>query len=222
MKAIDYIFPIFEDAGGKEGIDLIGNGFFVGNLFITADHVVSDSYFTPFIIINGTQYNLEEKFRIQLNYNSISYDADGHPFGHEDNSKTDFVIYRFDNIKINSPLRLSENLPSLGQQLNCDFFHRIKASTNPSQFRESKYPVPLFIWKTTGIVESDANYFIGNFYGSRMSPVHPFRRSSGSPLYDGEIVYGILHAGGDDLCVFYSAFHALGLIQRMKQLMDRH
>lgn len=51
MKAIDYIFPIFEDAGGKEGIDLIGNGFFVGNLFITADHVVSDSYFTPFIII---------------------------------------------------------------------------------------------------------------------------------------------------------------------------
>ena len=77
MKAIDYIFPIFEDAGGKEGIDLIGNGFFVGNLFITADHVVSDSYFTPFIIINGTQYNLEEKFRIQLNYNSISYDADG-------------------------------------------------------------------------------------------------------------------------------------------------
>ena len=50
MKAIDYIFPIFEDAGGKEGIDLIGNGFFVGNLFITADHVVSDSYFTPFII----------------------------------------------------------------------------------------------------------------------------------------------------------------------------
>ena len=41
MTAIDYIFPIFEDAGGKEGVDLIGNGFFVGNLFITADHVVS-------------------------------------------------------------------------------------------------------------------------------------------------------------------------------------
>ena len=49
MTAIDYIFPIFEDAGGKEGVDLIGNGFFVGNLFITADHVVSDSYFMPFI-----------------------------------------------------------------------------------------------------------------------------------------------------------------------------
>lgn len=215
MKTIDYIFPIFEDAEGKEGVDLIGNGFFVGNLFITADHVVSDSYFMPFIIINGKQYNLEEQFRIQLNYDSISHDADGHPFGHEDNSKTDFVVYKFDNIKINSPLRLSENMPSLGQQLNCDFYHRIKDSSNPSQICECKYPIPLFKWETIGIVESDTKYFIGNFYGSRMSPVHPFRRSSGSPLYNGEIVYGILHAGGDDLCVFYSASHALSLIRQL-------
>ena len=44
MTAIDYIFPIFEDAGGKEGVDLIGNGFFVGNLFTQ----VSDLDFKPF------------------------------------------------------------------------------------------------------------------------------------------------------------------------------
>ena len=86
----------------------------------------------------------------------------------------------FDNIKINSPLRLSENLPSLGQQLNCDFFHRIKASTNPSQFRESKYPVPLFIWKTTGIVESDANYFLPTQIIEQAASCYP----SGAYVFD--------------------------------------
>ena len=212
MTAIDYIFPIFEDAGGKEGVDLIGNGFFVGNLFITADHVVSDSYFVPFIIVNGTKYNLEESCKIQLNYNSIIYDAEGHPYGHEDNSKTDLVVYRFENLIIESPLKLSENIPTYGQQLSCDFYHRIKDSANPSKACEFNYPIPLFAWETKGVVETDEKYFIGNFFGSRMSPIHPFKRSSGSPLYASNIVYRILHAGGGDLCVFYSAAHALKTI----------
>ena len=159
MTAIDYIFPIFEDAGGKEGVDLIGNGFFVGNLFITADHVVSDSYFMPFIIVNGTKYNLEESCKIQLNYNSIIYDAEGHPYGHEDNSKTDLVVYRFENLIIESPLKLSENMPTYGQQLSCDFYHRIKDSANPSKACEFNYPIPLFAWETKGVVETDEKYF---------------------------------------------------------------
>ncbi|MGN0233974.1 MAG: hypothetical protein ACI4B5_06100 [Bacteroidaceae bacterium] len=38
MKALDYIYPIFRDI--EEGIDFIGNVFFAGNLFFTADHVL--------------------------------------------------------------------------------------------------------------------------------------------------------------------------------------
>lgn len=39
MKIIDFIYPIFRDI--QEGVDFIGNVFFAGDLFFTAEHVLS-------------------------------------------------------------------------------------------------------------------------------------------------------------------------------------
>lgn len=216
MKAIDYIYPIFEDAGGEEGVALTGNGFFVNDFFITADHIVSKYYFTPFIIVNGTKLLLVDDNKVELNYNSISYDGNDHPYGHEDDSKTDLAVFIFNNFSIKSPLRLSKSLPESKQELKCDFWHTIKDESNLSQESNNIGTLELYIWNTIGVVENNKEYFIGNFYGSRMTPSHPFKRSSGSPLYCDNNVYGILHAGKDDLCVFYSAAHAHLLLNQHK------
>lgn len=45
-----------------------------------------------------------------------------------------------------------------------------------------------------------------------MTPKHPIGGRSGSPICDGNIVYGILHNGGEDLCGFYSSVHAHKLL----------
>ena len=50
-------------------------------------------------------------------------------------------------------------IPTYGQQLSCDFYHRIKDSANPSKACEFNYPIPLFAWETKGVVETDEKYF---------------------------------------------------------------
>ena len=189
----------------------------MGNLFLTAEHVIMPdryiSYGNPFIIIGNSRIMLTHK--VELKYKSLQYDENGCASGYEDEDRTDFVIFKFADVEVNSPLRLATSLPVPGQHLRCDFYHNNKNLFYSSQKIENQASLTLYYWETEGVVETQEEYFIGNFFGVRMNPSHPCKGSSGSPLYDDKnIVYGILHNGQDDLCGFYSASHAHQLLRQ--------
>lgn len=215
MSIENYVFPIYREKA--EGIDFKGNGFFVGNLFFTAEHVIMPDrhifYGDPFIIIGNRKVVLTNK--VELKYKSLLYDENDCASGHEDEDMTDFVVFKFADVEVNSPLNLATSLPVPGQQLRCDFYHNNKNLCS-SQKIMNKFPLTLYYWETEGVVETPKKYFVGNFFGVRMKPSHPHQGSSGSPLYDNNnIVYGILHNGQDDFCGFYSAVHAHKLLKQL-------
>jgi len=215
MSVKKYVFPIFRKR--EDGIDIKGNGFFVGNLFITAEHVVMPDkhifYGEPYIIIGKQEIVLTNK--VELKYKSLEYDDNDCCSGHEDSDRTDLCVYNLTEVEINSPLRLATSSPTPGQHLQCDFYHEKKDLSNPSQEMIIEKPLQLYFWETKAIVETEEQYFVGNFFGTRMKPHHPHQGSSGSPLYDkNNIVFGILHDGEDDFCGFYAAAHAYQLLRQ--------
>ncbi len=221
MSIDKYVFPIFRKREG--GIDMNGNGFFVGNLFFTAEHVIMPDkhifYGEPYIIIRNQEIVLTNK--VELKYKSLEYDDNDCCSGHEDNDRTDLCVFNLMGVEINSPLRLATSFPTPGQHLQCDFYHRIKDSSNPFYKTIIEEPIPLHYWETKAVVETDDKYFIGNFFGARMKPAHPKGGSSGSPLYDeNNIVYGILHDGEEDFCGFYAAAHANQLLHQAQISID--
>ena len=210
MDALDYTYPIFRDI--DEGVDFIGNGFFVGDLFLTADHVlIPDDKIAgsnPYIIVNSSKYMLKNK--VQILFKKITLDEHGQMQGYEDGESADIAAFNFDNLKISSPLILSDTHPKYGKNLHCDFYHRLN-DNNKEQKSVFVNSQKMYLWETIGVVWGEEG-FCGNFFGATMSPKHPSGGSSGSPICDGNIVYGILHNGGDDFCGFYSSSHALKLL----------
>lgn len=213
MKIIDFIYPIFRDI--QEGVDFIGNGFFAGNLFFTAEHVFipNDGIVgsDPYIIVDNKKYVLRNK--VNLSFKKITLNENNQMQGYEDEESADIAAFVFDNLKISSPLILSDSLPKYGQTLHSDFFHRLQDENNREQKSVVINAQKTYIWETTGLVWGEEG-FCGNFFGATMNPKHPSGGSSGSPIYDGNIVYGILHSGGEDFCGFYSSRHALKLLSQ--------
>lgn len=116
----------------------------------------------------------------------------------------DIVVYKVNGI--NSPLRLAEKLPMSGQQLSCNFYHKKPLPEgNATNNHQS------FLWRTTGVVQEFVPK-VPNFFIAKMEPRHPFKGSSGSPLFKGDKVYGILHSGGDDICGFFATAYAVELL----------
>lgn len=207
-----YIYPIFsreevginkstKNAGQCKGLftdthneiidTLCGNGFFVGNYFVTAAHVISAVNF-PFIKVNGQEFFLKQTDAIV--WRIMSENPKEEDFENTDNA--DVAIFHFPNA--GSPLQFSEKLPEPSTILACNYYYH-------SNFCESYGEV------------GDKEFFLGNFFGCRMTPIHPTEGgSSGSPLIKDDIVYGILHAGNKSdtsICVFSSAAHALHLLR---------
>lgn len=207
-----YIYPIFsreevginkstKNAGQCKGLftdthneiidTLCGNGFFVGNYFVTAAHVISAVNF-PFIKVNDQEFFLKQTDAIV--WRIMSENPKEEDFENTDNA--DVAIFHFPNA--GSPLQFSEKLPEPSTILSCNYYYH-------SNFCESYGEV------------GDKEFFLGNFFGCRMTPIHPTEGgSSGSPLIKDDIVYGILHAGNKSdtsICVFSSAAHALHLLR---------
>ena len=210
MNALDYTYPIFRDT--DEGVDFIGNGFFVDDLFLTADHVLnSDDIISgsePYIFVNGNKYLLQNK--VKMCFKKITWD-NGQMYGHEDIESADIAAFTFNNLKISSPLIFSDTPPKYGESLHCDFYHTLTDENNKEQKGVLINSKSLYLWETVGLVLGEEG-FCGNFFGAAMTPNHPRGGSSGSPICDGNIVYGILHSGGEDLCGFYSSVHAHKLL----------
>ena len=146
-----------------------------------------------------------------MGFKRITLNDNNQMQGYEDEESADIAAFVFDNLKISSPLILSDSLPEYGQTLHSDFFHRLQYENNKGQKSVVINTLKLYIWETTGLVWGEEG-FCGIFFGATMTPNHPSGGSSGSPIYDGNIVYGILHSGGEDFCGFYSSPHALNLL----------
>lgn len=182
---------LFTDTHSEIIDTLCGNGFFVGDYFVTAAHVISAVKF-PFIKMNGQEFFLKQTDAIV--WRKMSENPKGEEFENTDNA--DVAIFHFPNA--DSPLQLSEKLPEPSTILSCNYHYHSK------------------LCESQGVV-GDKDCFLGNFFGCRMTPIHPIEGgSSGSPLIKDNIVYGILHAGDTSdtsICVFSSAAHALHLLR---------
>lgn len=216
MNYQTFIKPIFVrivEINHSIRMSFVGNGFFIDNYFITVAHIIEDNQgqngqSNPYIVVDGCEIELtrEKAYR----WKSLPCDKNGHPFGHDNIKDGDVAVFEMPGIK--SELKLSETLPSYGDTFLCDFFHRLAPDSKQNFKKDTN---SLYLWETQGVV-SDADGFSGNFFGAKMSPIHPVNGgSSGCPLVKNNIVYGILYAGNEEypeICVFYSASDVLKLL----------
>lgn len=236
MTLVDYVQPIYSFVERGEGLILdatkeatktspifVGNGFFVGDYFITAAHIIAENegingQSNPFIIWNDKRIVLSRKNT--MIWNMLPTDKDGNRYGYEDKSLGDVSVFKVDGV--NSPFKLSECVPKEGQILRSDFYHKLpQKPDNGSVVHPIKCNgINIYLWETTAKVRGIEDQ-CGNFFSTTMNPPHPIGGgSSGSPLYEGNTIYGILHGGGasilPEICVFYSSSHLLSLMQNLQ------
>lgn len=221
MENIKSVLPIYaktqkansfnvQDLADLVKEEIVGNGFFAeGSYFFTAAHVINDTHndtnkSEPYIKIDDKK--IELKLENAIVFKELPYDDEGRPKDHHLHINGDIAIFKLEGIE--SIFVLSESLPKHGQTLKNSYY------VNRYDKEELKESVAII---------HDAKDFKGNFYSATMIPSHPTTGgSSGSPLFIGDTVYGILHAGGNtvfpDVCVFYSAAHALQLLSEHSTL----
>ena len=172
MEYNNYIFPI------KGALD--GTGSLVGNLFITAGHVVA-SFVSPSINIGEESIFLTEEKRIFFDEN-ISRSSEGY----------DLAVYKLDGIE--SPILLSEDTPDKNVELlNISYKH---TSVENPEYTGSVFDLPrIEKWipetKHGHVIEYYDNYF------ECIMDEDLCRGRSGSPLLDGNKVVGILYGDKD-------------------------
>ena len=145
-----------------------GCGVIVDDLFITAGHVI-EMGINPFISIKGEKYPLVKEEALYIDTNkkscSIGYDV---------------AIFRLKDIS--SPLRLADIIPAEGKKLlSCSYKHTSSGSGLSYQEHWN------FEERLGEVVHLDDNYFECNFETALRTG------SSGSPIFDGEKVAGILY-----------------------------
>ena len=120
-----YVYPILS----KDYTD--GSGVFVGNLFITAGHVIDEAQ-EPYIISNGVSISLAKDYAILFHNDDT---ADGY----------DIAVYQIDSVK--SELYLSDTQPNASMELTSVSYKTM------AQGKE------LFVCNATVREESEGNYF---------------------------------------------------------------
>ena len=193
MTMVDYDKYILPLNGSLEG-----TGVLVGDLFITAGHVVVGSA-KPFIVISGVCYYLTANNRIFIDDNP-SKSSEGF----------DLAIYRLDCI--GSPLVLADDIPNKTTNLVSLSRHLVITRTSPGIFGQHQDIVLERInGKVIGYFE---NYFECKMEGELC------RGRSGSPLLVGNMVVGILYgdkAGKDSSnTVLYLSSKAIGDLLKEK------
>ena len=196
MNREDYI--LFIDGGlSNDGV-----GFFIGNTFITAGHVINDNIIHT-INVNGRKIELKKSDAIYLNcaeYDNVSPDI------------PDLAIFEFKNI--NSPLILANDSPTVGQCLEFISKRRVVENNEvngiPSIFTQSESIKTLSC--KGEVVAHDADYW--ECHTDKILR----KGDSGSPVMKGNFVYGVLVGGkpGIPKCVFLSAERILKIIENKK------
>lgn len=182
------------DGGTSDGV-----GFFVGNLFITAGHVFNEGQIHS-IYFNGQ--------RIVLNKNeAIFFNS---PNGDIPNpNKPDVAI--FNCTGVNSPLVFAEDMPIIGQELTnisrrrvvVDDIHSGRSSIFTKKEVIQMHTCIGKVTHTTDYCECHTDKILR-------------KGDSGSPLMNGNTVYGVLIAGepGTPRCVFQSSASIVTLFRK--------
>lgn len=175
MKISDHIYPTIGDNSD-------GCGVLIGNLFITAAHVVEDN---PFYLRIGEQLLILKKEEALIyEYNPCENGGD-------------IAIFKIDNYC--SPIRLDNMYPQKGMTLNCVWTEHIVETDSNDIFS---------IKESYAIKKCDAviNEVEGNFFQCKTTDLLK-PGSSGSPVVRGDRVVGFLHGGhpGQPICVFQSS-----------------
>ncbi len=221
---MDFIQPIYTYVRSGKIFDqdpdaiketLVGNGFFAeGNYFITALHVIKEAQamsvkFGPYIKYNDRK--IELKLEEAIFYMSMPDERTQADYQYCDNG--DLVVFKIEGAR--SEMILSDKSPIEGQTLKSAYY--TKNSSNELELNE-----------TVGIVNGLAER-TKNFFAATMIPTHPTQGgSSGSPIYCGDTIYGILHAGYKempDICVFSSSkpvVEALKINSIINSTKDKH
>lgn len=186
----------FIDGGAANGV-----GFFVGDLFITAGHVIEHGQ--KFIIYCGEKIELSKSAAIYLNC------AGG---GHISPEVSDLAVFAYRGA--DSPLVFAENPPALGQHLQVVSKRRVVkhvgAGGLPPIFCSEEF---IETYTCNGKLTSHcAGYW-------EMQMDKPLcEGDSGSPFMDGKQVYGVLVGGepGTSRCVFLSSVNVLEIIKALR------
>lgn len=163
-----YIFPINSTTDGS--------GVIVGDLFITAGHVIEDGI-KPSVVINGKSYSLDKEDAILFDTNSEGR-SDG----------LDVAVFRLNERC--SPLHLADTIPSEGQRLlSCCYRHTVNCNSGlSSNIFSSTINEDWIFEQRKGIVTSLFDNFFECQFIESLS-----KGSSGSPIIDNDKVVGVLY-----------------------------
>ena len=186
----EFVFPTVDDLND-------GCGVLVGNLFVTAAHVVQEHDFHLFI--EGKNICLRKEDALLFKYKQAEDGAD-------------ISVFRLDGYK--SPLEFDTSLPQKDMLLDSiSYEHVVESSTSLGNvfLNESKD------WYKLIECQAIIDELAGNFYQCKTSAILK-PGSSGSPVFHNGKVFGILHGGqvGTNLCVFQSSSSILSLIQQVE------
>lgn len=213
---MDFILPIYTPKRGGKVFDsnpdsiietIVGNGFFAeGSYFITALHVIKEAQAESRALVPYIKYK-GQKVELKLEEAIFCMSIPNKETDYQNNDNGDLAAFKIEGAKCE--MKLSNSLPAAGQTLKNSYF--IKNSLKEIELKE-----------TIGIV-CDLGINTGNFFAATMTPTHPTQGgSSGSPIYIGDTVYGVLHGGNEempDICVFGSTRFAVEKL-RKNQLAD--
>lgn len=190
MKDIKkYVFATEDDLND-------GCGVLVGDLFVTAGHVVDERPFRT--TIDGKEYAFYKKDAILYHWNEAES---------RDANSIDIAVFKVEGA--HSPLTFADFSPAVGDSLRSislehkegEYAHEGDVSLIPEIFRHTTYTYYDINDCKAEVTELEGNYIACN------TDVILKPGSSGSPLLCGDKVVGILHSGkvGTNLCAFLSA-----------------
>lgn len=143
MKRDEFVFPIFPETDYEE----CGCGFFIGNLFITAGHVIVPGQ-KPYIVHKGAKITLSNPL-----FQQFEGDNDRVP---------DIAIFKIDDFSSN--ICLSNQFPVIGMELKSESF----------RFPDPRIAVPVSCTATISVLDDiyfGAETSVKLWGGSSGSPI---------------------------------------------------
>lgn len=177
-----------------------GSGVFVGNLFITAGHLFSNQK-------KATISNGDKKFELKKEDALICLEIDEK---NPDPKGYDIAIFRLKDQ--NSPIVLDDTEPYIGMNLtSLSYKHRcVKIKDDSSSLKNTSQNKEFYEFLKCSVVVQDIDH---NFILGETSIILQ-TGSSGSPLFNGNKLIGILRGGIDNICGFQSSISILKLLKQ--------
>lgn len=179
-----YVVPIMGQAQQ-------GCGFFVGNYFITAGHVIEESDSNLSIQYNGKMMILDKNKAIKVCYSKELTDS---------SNCLDYAIFAVEGV--DSPLKLAGYKPKLGNILHCITYDTVVT-------KDEIHGIPTIFANKEQILKKETNAVVreeslGNFFACNTDSILK-KGNSGSPLFDSQDkIVGILRGGTEipECCIF--------------------